>query len=328
LHTCRRIPAAHPDREFLPRASYDLGMRAQVFVASGAEVPVGGARGAIGRPSLAHDQRAAVLLIALPLFLAAACRSGPERGPDTGALPRGPEVVLPEDWRTKSPEAFATWLEAAMPLDRATPIEKYGLRELQAALDQVATPLGGGAFDPLAVRAAVILGRSRSSPAASLLIRRLEKRVLGPERWSDCGDAVAAAALARYPDPRRYAQRLVPLAVGPRPHPDLEVRVECAATALHAGYREVIPFLLQVLRIDTYAGQSDRRDFAVSPTTAWARGRAAEALSACAGVPLTYRSDGPIAHREEEAARLEALLLPGGRAAADALPPGTAVRSP
>ena len=73
--------------------------------------------------------------------------------------------------------------------------------------------------------------------------------------------------------------------------------------------RNLVPFLLQVLRIDTHAGRNDRRDFAVSPTTAWARGRAAEALSAHAGVPVTYRYDGSIAHREEEAARLEALLL-------------------
>jgi len=107
----------------------------------------------------------------------------------------------------------------------------------------------------------------------------------------------------------------VPLAVGSRPHPDLEVRVECAATALFAGFEQVIPFLLQVLRIDTFAGRSDQRDFAVSSTTAWARGRAAEALSAYAGVPLTYRPDGPIAHREEEAAKLEARLA--SRPAAD-----------
>ena len=32
--------------------------------------------------------------------------------------------------------------------------------------------------------------------SAALLIRRLERRVLGPERWSDCGDTLAAAALA------------------------------------------------------------------------------------------------------------------------------------
>jgi hypothetical protein len=245
------------------------------------------------------------------LVLAGACRSRPVDDESTSlGLPRGEELVLPEAWHRLEPEAFEAWVIAALPEDRATPIEKYSLRALQRALDDVATPLADGGHDPLAVRAAVILGRSRHPASAAVLIRRLEKRVLGPERWSDCGDTVAAAALARFPNPQRYAQRLVPLAMGARPHPDLEVRVECAATALHAGYAEVVPFLLQVLRIDTYAGQDDRRDFAVSPTTAWARGRAAEALSAHAGVPVTYRFDGSIAHREEEAAKLEARLSP------------------
>ena len=116
--------------------------------------------------------------------------------------------------------------------------------------------------------------------------------------------------------------RCLGLLAGALPHPDLEVRVECAATALHAGFGEVIPFLLQVLRINTSAGEADRRDFAVSPTTAWARGRAAEALSAAAGVPLTYRVDGSIAHREEEAAKLEQLLQPPGS------PPASATAQP
>lgn len=258
--------------------------------------------------------RSGPLLVLLAL---GACHSGPDRdAAPVELLPRGAEVVLPRDWRTSSPEEFWEWVRSAFPEDQATPIEKNGLRELQKALDEVATPLPEGARDPLAVRSAVILGRSRYASCAAILIRRLEKRVLGPERWSDCGDAVAAAALARFPDPARYAQRLVPLACGSRPHPDLEVRVECAASALHAGFTQVIPFLLQVLRIDTYAGQADRRDFAVSPTTAWARGRAAEALSTYAGVPLTYRFDGSIANREEEAAKLEALLLPQTQPAA------------
>lgn len=238
-----------------------------------------------------------------------ACRASVVEAPRDPGLPRGPEIALPPDWRTMALPAFEAWVTSALPDERATPLEKHTLRELQRALDEGTTTLGDGRQDPLAVRAAVILGRSRYPPSASILIRRLEKRVLGPERWSDCGDSVAAAALAGYPDPRRYAQRLVPLAQGSRPHPDLEVRVECAATALQAGFTQTIPFLLQVLRIDTFAGQRDARDFAVSPTTAWARWRAAEALSSCARVPLTYRPDGSIAHREEEAARLEHLLL-------------------
>lgn len=239
------------------------------------------------------------------------CQSRPEEEEALSlVLPRGPELVLPREWRSLAPRAFEEWVLATLPETLATPIHKASLRELARALEEVSAPAPGGGQDPVAVRAAVILGRSLHPASASVLIRRLERRALGPERWSDAGDCVAAAALARFPNPRRYAQRLVPIAMGKDPHPDLEVRVECAATALHAGFRQVIPFLLQVLRIDTYAGQDDRRDFAVSPTTAWARGRAAEALSAYAGVPLGYRFDGSIAHREEEAAKLEALLLP------------------
>lgn len=315
-----RAPPGEPEREpgAIPEpAGGVLARRARATWPPG--VPAGGT-GSFGRFGLRE---------ALPSFLAlAACLAEPERAPEAAGLPRGTELVLPGDWRVSSPEAFATWVQSALPEASLTPIEKNSLRELQKALDEVVTPMGDGAFDPLAVRAAVILGRSRSSPGASLLIRRLEKRALGPERYSDCGDTLAAAALARFPDPARHAQRLVPLAVGSRPHPDLEVRVECAATALHAGFQEVIPFLLQVLRIDTHAGQSDRRDFAVSPTTAWARGRAAEALSTYAGVALTYRPDGSIAHREDEAARLEALLLPGPRAEEPQRPAGTRDRVP
>ena len=254
------------------------------------------------------------------LAMLAGCGSSAPRGEETTevGLPRAPVLALPADWRTSSPADFEAWILEALPEDQATPLAENSLRDLQRALDEVTTPLDGQRHDPLAVRAAAILGRSRYPSSATPLIRRLEARKLGAERYSDCGDTVAAAALARFPDPRRYAQRLVPLAVGARPHPDLEVRVECAATALHAGYPQGIPFLLQVLRIDTFAGEKDARDFAVSPTTAWARGRAAEALSAFAGVPLAYRFDGSIAHREEEAAKLEALLLPAPSAAEEA----------
>jgi hypothetical protein len=255
--------------------------------------------------------RLRALALASPLLAlaGAGCRGQPPQEDATSlGLPRAPELRLPKDWRTLAPEAFESWVLAAFPEGVVTPLEENSLRELRRALDEVLPALPNGSVDPVTVRAAVILGRSRHPSSAAVIIRRLEKRVLGPERWSDCGDSVAAAALARFPNPRRYATRLVPLAVGSRPHPDLEVRVECAATALYAGFPAVIPFLLQVLRIDTFAGQKDLRDFAVAPTTDWARQRAAEALSAYAGVPVEYRVDGPIAQREEAAAKLEALL--------------------
>ena len=216
-------------------------------------------------------------LIGLAFLALSACRADPAGELGLG-LPRGATLVLRADWRTLSPEDFETWVEGALPDGFVTPLEADDRRTLQHALDEVTTKRADGTLDPLAVRAAVILGRSHHPSCAAILIRRLEKRVLGPERYSDCGDSVAAVALARFPNLQRYTPRLVPLAVGAHPHPDLEVRVECAAAALRAGVREVIPFLLQVLRIDTYAGQKDVRDFAVSPTTAWARGRAAEAL--------------------------------------------------
>ncbi len=237
----------------------------------------------------------------LGLFLGAACGSAPpEEEPLVPPLPVAPTWSLPEGWDTQSPHAFEGFVQRELPAEVVTPFDKVTLRALADALDRM---------DPSSARAAVLLGRSRYVSSASILIRRLEKRVLGPDRGSDCGDSAAAAALARFPDPARYAQRLVPLATGKSPHPDLEVRVECAATALYAGFEQVIPFLLQVLRIDTWAGAADERDFAVSPTTAWARGRAADALALYAGVPLTYRTDGSIEHRESEAAALARLLL-------------------
>jgi hypothetical protein len=243
------------------------------------------------------------------LLLLLACTAGrkkPEPEPEP-ALPRAAPLELPAEWDTMPLLDFERWVVAALPEDVATPIPAEGLQVLGAALGEPPRASGGG-LDPRPVRAAVILGRSRHPASSTPLIRRLEQRELGPERWSDCGDTLAAAALARFPEPRRYAQRLVPLVVGPRPHPDLEVRVECAATALHAGFTEVIPFLLQVLRIDTRAGQADRRDFAVSPTTAWARGRAAQALAAHAGIASPYPVDGSIEDREAAVRTLQALV--------------------
>lgn len=255
--------------------------------------------------------RAALPFLSLVLGLLG-CHAEPpatEQAP-APSLPRGEVLALPGDWRTLAPLEFERWLLTTLPEERATALDEAARAELAASLDEVTRPRADGGLDPVAVRAALILGRSRHPTSAALLIRRLERRVLGPERWSDCGDTLAAAALARFPDPRRYAQRLVPLAVGSRPHPDLEVRVECAASALHAGFTEVLPFLLQVLRIDTQAGEKDVRDFPVAPTTAWARGRAAEALSLYAGVPLTYQTDAADAEREREAARLAELVTP------------------
>jgi len=183
------------------------------------------------------------------------------------------------------------------------------------------------AMDPTSVRAAVILGRCGTEQAGNILFRRLQRRVLGPTRPSDAGDVVAAAALTRFPQPERW-HKIARLAIGPDPHPDLEVRVECAASALRLGDERPIPFLLQVLRIGTYEGQREPLDFTPSETTAWARGRAAEALSEYAGLPLRYREDGPIAAREREARRLEERLLGERSPATPPEPASSATDSP
>jgi len=212
--------------------------------------------------------------------------------------PRAAEWSPPSDWDTMSAVRFEEMLLANMPDHQRTPLPQPIRAQLREALNRM---------DQSSVRAATMLARSYTDEAGNGLLRRLQLREVGPDRASDAGDVVAAAGLARFPRPERW-WRIVELVDGVNPHPDLEVRVECACTALHYGIDRVIPFLLQVIRIGTWAGQDDVLDFTPDDTTAWARGRAAEALSIRAGVPLRYDPDAPVADREREARRLEALL--------------------
>ena len=243
-----------------------------------------------------------LLVLLLPAWSACGSpgRSGlPERDLAASRSPApapGPDLL---GWDEVSPLAFEELVESQLPGDRVIELDDFLLAHCERRLD---------VQDPGSVRAAVILGRSRCARAAEVLMRRLEKRVLGPARNSDAGDTVAAAALAGHPDGATYAARCEALAVGPDPHPDLEVRVECAVTALAFERDAVIPFLLTVLRIGTWKGLEDGRDFEASDTTAWARGRAAEALSRRADVPVTYRTDASIVFREEETERLHRTL--------------------
>ena len=160
-----------------------------------------------------------------------------------------------------------------------------------------------------ATRAALLLAASRSPAASEVLMQRLEARIELPTRHGDAADLTAAAALARFPGAERCADRLLGLVEGAEPHPDLEVRTECAIAALALGRRESIPFLLRVLRIDTPSAQGQPA-LTRSATTAWPRGRAGEALCRAAGVPFVDWSDRPLSERQAQADRLEALLLP------------------
>ena len=246
--------------------------------------------------------RAMRVLLPLGLLVLAGCKTKePVADPSKPAPPpppRAAEWSPPADWDTMSAARFERVLLENMPDHQRTPIPQPIRKELRAALNRM---------DQSSVRAATMFARSYTDEAGNALLRRLQLREIGPDRASDAGDVVAAAALARFPRPERW-WRIVELVDGANPHPDLEVRVECACTALAAGYDQVIPFLLMVLRIGTWEGADDERDFAESTTTAWARTRAAQALSARAGVPVTFRADASIPDREREVRRLEALL--------------------
>lgn len=242
-------------------------------------------------------------LCSLLLVLLPACHIDKDPGiPGLHAL--GPELPLaatwelPADWDSMPAQIFEKRLLEELPEHLRTPLSPKDLGSLAEALNRM---------DQSSVRAAVVLGRSRTDASGQVLLRRLFASELGPDRNSDAGDVTAASALARFPEPQRY-WRLVRLVYGPAAHPDLEVRVECAVTALHAGIDRVIPFLLQVLRIGTHAGLLDTRDFEVPQTTAWARGRAAYALSLRAGVELRFHPDASLQERQEEALRLATLL--------------------
>jgi len=245
--------------------------------------------------------------LALALCFLAACSTARERSQVTDpGLPAAPERVperhaVPNDWDSCSPYRFES-IAARIPAGDAAQLWN------QAALDAFAAALDR--MDESSVRAAVLCARSRDPRAAELLLARLERRELGPERNSDAGDVVAAAALTGLAFRTDLTARLIALATGDAPHPDLEVRVECAASALRLGAptESVAPFLLTVLRTLTPAELEHPGDWPRQRTVAWAKSRSAEALSERAGIPCTFRPDGSFAHQAEETAKLERAL--------------------
>lgn len=280
-------------------------------------IPLDGCRSAEGFLYHAPMRVLFLSLLLVGCFVSASCRAKLEPElPITVrtdvATRRADEWTPPSNWDTVTDAEFSALVERELPANFLTPLSESALEELGRALDRM---------DLTSVRAAVLLGRSRTRTAGNVLFSRLQKRESGPERHSDAGDVVAANALARFPRPERW-WRLVRLVDGERPHPDIEVRVEAACTMLHVGIDRVIPFLLQILRIGTWEGQSDELDFDPTDTTAWIRGRAAEALSIRAGVPLLYHPDAPIAAREREARMLAELLAKAGQTASPVDPRG------
>ncbi|MEO0650198.1 MAG: hypothetical protein AAFZ65_05930 [Planctomycetota bacterium] len=216
------------------------------------------------------------------------------------AITGAPRWSPPSDWRTQT----SVEIEANLPTAPVAPTTD-ALADLSRGL---------GEAPAIATRAALLLARTESAAGSEALLERLEQRQSGPDRADDAGDSTAARALGHRPLAERTAERLAALCAGPRPHPDLEVRVECAAAALSLGRADGIPYLLAVLRIDTDEAKRRGEDLTDSPTTAWARGRAAEVLCAHLGLEHRVWTDAPLEVRAERALELERRVAAGQRA--------------
>ena len=231
-------------------------------------------------------------LALVSLVLLGACSPGRAQSDD-------PESWSPTTvWRDLPSLAFERWLERELPRGSPVTVSDEALEDLSRALD---------AGPAEATRAALILAHSLDPSGYEALLARLERRVAGPGRADDSGDCTAAAALGRRPLAARTADRLLALADGDRPHPDLEVRTECALAALELGREESLGVLVRVLRIDT-PSEAREGPLTDSPTTAWARGRAAEGLHRHLGLPYRDWTDAPIEERERRADELERQL--------------------
>lgn len=224
--------------------------------------------------------------------------AAPEPMAEFDAASDAEAFVLDPSWRDMGLERFEAWIQAALPGLEPVELAKSDRAELKRALT---------AMDVSSVRAAVILARTRDPQCYEILLSRLEDRVEGAERASDAADVIAAAALGRLRNVRDLGKRLEDLVVGSSPHPDLEVRVECAASLLEYNRTRGIGFLLRVLREATPAADPTRRDWKPTPHMAWPKSRAAAALSKFLEVPCTFRPDGSVQHQMDEAAKLEAL---------------------
>lgn len=227
----------------------------------------------------------------------------PGRAQDSpGAAPPAREFEAPAGWESLTNLAFERAIDGWLPAGEARHASEATLADLRRAL---------GGLDVTAVRAAVMLARTLDPGAGEVLLERLEQRVATPARESqrDAADVVAAAAFGVGMSARKAPARLNGLAIGKRPHPSLAARVECARSAIALGRDDSIPYLLSVLRAGTTAGRvvgSDENE----DDLAWAQVRAAEALASRAGTKSRFLPEGSVREREEEAARLEALLPP------------------
>lgn len=261
-------------------------------------------------------------LTPLALVLACACTSRaiertPEPVPAVVSAPREIAPSAPEQRRelpverTPVPATWRTTPLADLERDLARAFAAPAPVHYDAAsLDELAQAVEGGG--EAGVRAVLLLAATRDETAGDRLLQALEQRTADVTTRATL--VVAAASFVSAARAPRAVDRLESLAIGQRPHPDLAVRVECARSVVALGRPRAISFLLDVLRRGTRFAQAGAPP--VDADLEWLQTKAAVTLSHAAGIALRYRVELPLAQREEEVQRLEALLL--SRAAASA----------
>jgi len=230
-----------------------------------------------------------------------AAANAPQQPPPRVEEPRPAppsEVELPRGWDSLPLEEFGALLEQAFPAGERRTLAPSAFEELSSALRS---------DDPLALRALELLARCSDPLAGEILLQRLERRGTAQGELAGAIDISAAAAARGFPEARNAAARLEALALGRKPHPDLEVRVECAASALRLRRERAGAFLISILKHGTrlYAASSGWKPIA---DMGFCQRRAAEALCERAGRPCRFRPLQPLDEREADIRALETAL--------------------
>jgi hypothetical protein len=230
----------------------------------------------------------------------AAQPSAPPAAAQQPAPPTAQE--LPQGWASVPLERFGALLEQLFPAGERRTLVPSAFEELSSALR---------GDDPIALRALELLARCSDPLAGEILLQRLERRAASAGEPGAAIDIAAAAAAKNFPEARNAAGRLEALATGRRPHPELEVRVECAASALRLGRARVAAFLIAVLKHGTRIAVASS-GWKPIPEMGFCQRRAAEALCERAGRPCRFRPLQPLDEREADIRALETQLAPRG----------------
>lgn len=258
---------------------------------------------------MASSRKLALLL--LPLLPLAACHPtwvqptepGAQLAPTEQAPRSEAPWTPPPGWRTSDRLGFEATLAE---LDASAPQQPE-----PAALQRLAAVAADPERHELALRAALLLATLDHPRADAALAELLEAREPRPTRPADAALCLAAArlGLSSFAAELDLVPRLEALCLDGAPHPDLEVRVECARSALLLGSTAPQDFLLRVLRLGTPLGLERDGAWRDATTTTWSRHRAGEALAEQLGVPSPYHGDAPLAEREAAALELEQLVV-------------------